>query len=113
MSTILAQVITPGTVVDYTPGSAVTGGAVVVQGDLVGVATGDIAAGELGSLMVDGVVEVPKPVGAMAAGAIVYWDEADDNAQTDSDTGTNKRLGKVITAAASADTHVTVLIDQG
>jgi predicted RecA/RadA family phage recombinase len=110
MSTILATVVTPGTVVDYTPGTAVVGGAVVVQGTLVGVATSDIAAGELGSLMVSGVIQFPKAAAAITAGALVYWDEADGEVNTTASG--NHRVGKAIAAAALNSTHVDVFIDQ-
>ena len=61
---------------DYTPGSNVTGGDVVVQGDLVGVAKLDIAANRLGSLAVEGIFDFPKSTAggsAIAVGTTVYW----------------------------------------
>jgi len=39
--------------IDYTPGSEVTAGDVVVQNELIGVAVADIAASEKGSLQID------------------------------------------------------------
>ena len=48
-----AKYIQEGKNVDYTPGSAVTAGDVVVQGDLVGVAKLDIAANRQGALAVE------------------------------------------------------------
>lgn len=104
-----------GRSVDYTPSSAKTAGDVVVQGDLVGVVKRDIAANALGALAVEGVFDFPKAVGgstAIAAGAFVYYDVAEDVAKTDDETGANKLIGKVVAAAADADTTVRVRFDQ-
>ena len=104
-----------GNAVDYTPGSDVAAGAVVVQGDLVGVARTPIAAGMPGSLAVTGVFDFPKATGAgsgIAVGAKVYWDVADQEAKTDDETGANKLLGKTVQAAADADTTVRVRLSQ-
>ncbi len=101
--------------VDYTPGSAVAAGDVVVQGDLIGVAKQPIAAGALGALAVRGVFDFPKATGggsAIAAGATVYWDVADKVAKTDSETGANKLLGKTVAAAGDSDTTVRVRLSQ-
>ncbi|GIW55554.1 MAG: hypothetical protein KatS3mg082_1958 [Nitrospiraceae bacterium] len=67
-----------GASIDYTPAADVAAGDVVVQGDLVGVAKLDIKAGKLGALAVEGVFDFAKATGvgtAIAAGAIVYWDD--------------------------------------
>lgn len=102
-----------GDAIDYTPGSAVSAGDVVVQGELVGIAKTDIAANKLGAIAVTGVYDVPKPTGVgtdYSAGDILYWDVADGNAQNDADTGTNKQIGKVVTDVATTDTMVRVLL---
>jgi len=110
-----AQFIHDGKAIDYTPGSAVSAGDVVVQGDLVGVAKLDIAANALGALAVAGVFDFPKATGgstAITAGANVYWDTGDSEAKEDSESGANKYLGKVVTATADADTTVRVRLEQ-
>ena len=82
-----AKFIQTGDSIDYTPGSAVTAGDVVVQEELVGVAKLDIVANVLGALAVVGYTlyefvrelyvdsDVPLPVqlgiGAVALGMIV------------------------------------------
>lgn len=102
-----------GASIDYTPGSAVDSGDVVVQGELVGVAKLDIAAGELGALAVEGVFDFPKSTGsgeAISAGANVYWDAANSVATTT--VGSNKLIGKVVTAATASDTTVRVRMSQ-
>jgi len=99
--------------VDYTPSSAVEAGDVVVQGELVGIAKADIAADALGALAVEGVFDFPKDTGsadAITAGANVYWDAGNEVATTT--VGSNKLIGKVITAAAAADATVRVKLNQ-
>ncbi len=110
-----ATYIQDGKAIDYTPGTDVASGAVVVQGDLIAVATRPIAANTLGSLVASGVFEFPKPTGvgeAIAAGAKVYWDVADQVAKTDDETGANKLLGKTVAAAGDNDETVRVRLSQ-
>lgn len=64
--------------VDYTPGSAVSAGQVVVIGSLLGFAEVDIEANRLGALAIGGVFDVVKANEEITAGAAVYWD-ADGN----------------------------------
>ena len=78
--TYQAKFAQEGKSIDYTPGSAVAGGSVVVQGSLVGFAKLAIAANKLGALAIAGVFDLVKINGAIAAGAPVYWD-ADGNPQ--------------------------------
>ena len=104
-----------GNSIDYTPGSAVTAGDVVVQGELVGVAKVDIAANALGALAVTGVFDFPKATGAgsaITAGANCYWDVAEAVAKTDSETGANKLIGKCVKAAVDADATVRIRLMQ-
>jgi len=100
---------------DYTPGSAVTAGDVIVLGDLVCVAKLDIPAGVQGALTVSGVFDFPKATGAstaIAAGVNVYWDAADTEAKEDSESGANKLIGKTIAAAGDNDATVRVRMFQ-
>jgi len=102
-----------GDAVDYTPTADVAAGAVVVQGELVGVARTPIAANKLGSLAVKGVFDFPKATGggtAISAGANCYWDATNQQATTTA-TG-NKLLGKCVRAAADADTTVRIRMMQ-
>ena len=110
-----ARFIHDGNSIDYTPGSDVSAGNVVVQGDLVGVAKLDIAASALGTLAVAGVFDFPKTAGsgeAIAAGAKVYWDVADQVAKTDDESGANKLIGKTVAASGDNDTVVAVRLNQ-
>ncbi len=105
----MATFIHDGNSVDYTPGSAVTAGQVVVQGELVGVAKVDIPANALGALAVVGVFDFPKATGvgtAISAGANCYWNAGAQQATTTA-TG-NKLIGKCARAAVDADTMVRI-----
>ena len=107
--------IQTGDAVDYTPGANVSAGDVVVQGDLVGVAKLDIQTGKLGALAVTGLFDFPKAAGAgtaIAAGARVYWDVAEQVAKADSEAGANPEIGKTVKAAADADALVRVRLSQ-
>ena len=109
-----ATFIHDGNSIDYTPGADVSAGDVVVQSDLVGIAKLDIVSGALGALAVTGVFDLPKASGdgGIAAGAEVYWDEAEQVAKTDAEAGANKKLGKTVVAAADTDTTVRVRLSQ-
>lgn len=98
-----------GDVIDYTPGSAKSSGDVVVVGTLVGVCVTDIAADTKGALEITGVFKVAKESTstAFAAGAAVYFDVADNEANTDSG---NPWMGKAAYAAGATDTHVYVVL---
>jgi predicted RecA/RadA family phage recombinase len=106
-----ATFVQNGESIDYTPGADVAAGDVVVQGDLVGVAKLAIAANKLGALAVVGVFDFAKNTGvAYSVGTLLYWDDA-ANVVTTTSAG-NKLLGKVVRAAASADTTVRVRLSQ-
>ncbi len=110
-----APFIHVGDAIDYTPGSDVSAGDVVVQQELVGVAKLDIPANTLGALAVTGVFDFPKATGvdtAIAAGKNVYWDVADVEAKEDDETGANKLIGKTVAAAGDDDTTVRVRLSQ-
>jgi predicted RecA/RadA family phage recombinase len=99
--------------IDYTPGADVAAGDVVVQGDLIGIATRDIKANVLGALCVDGIFDVPKASGAgtaIGAGVKVYWDPTPK--QATATAGALKLLGKTTQASADADTTVRVRLQQ-
>ena len=107
----MADYYQDGDLINYTPGSAVAAGAVVVLADLITVAPRPIAANALGAVAVEGVFKLPKASGAISQGAIVYWDSANSNVTTTSSG--NKRAGKAAEAAASGDATVPVLLNIG
>jgi len=100
-----------GDAVDYTPGTDVPAGEVVVQGDLVGVARSPLAANQPGALQVRGVFDFAKAAGvAFTAGQTLYWDDA-ANVATATAAG-NKLLGKAVRAAALTDATVRIRLNQ-
>ena len=113
---MLATYVQEGNQIDFVPDDDVAAGDVLVLGDLVAVAWRAIKAGELGSLVVgDAVFDLPKTAGAGTAipfGSRVFWDEADEVAKTDDETGANKYLGKTAKAAGDDDTAVRVRLSQ-
>jgi len=101
-----------GKVIPWTNGTSadVESGDVVVIGELVGIALGDIADGAVGSVAIGEVWELPKAAPlVIAQGDRVYWDVADGNInKTATD---NEDAGVAFVAAASAATVVQVLIN--
>lgn len=108
-----ATFLNRGDYIDYTPGSLVSAGDVIVQEDLIGIATAPIAANALGALAVTGVFDIAKASGSsaiIAAGSKIYWDADEEVATTTA--GDNKYLGKAIKTAGSDDATVRVRLDQ-
>ena len=110
-----ARFVQEGSTIDYTPAADVAVGAVVVQSELVGIASHAIPANRLGALAVSGIFDLPKATGAgtaIGAGVNVYWDVAEAVAKTDAEAGANKHIGKTTRAAADADETVRVRVSQ-
>jgi predicted RecA/RadA family phage recombinase len=108
-----ATYVHEGAAIDYTPGADTAAGTVVVQNELVGVTRVDLKAGQLGSLAVAGVFDFPKAVGVgtgNVVGGLAYWDNTNKVA-TKTATG-NKLIGKVVKAAADADTVMRIRMSQ-
>lgn len=98
----IAQFVQQGNSIDHTPGNAITAGDVVVQGDLIGIAQVDCVANQIGALAVTGVFDFPKATGggtAITVGTKLYWDEVDQQAKADDESGANKYIGKSVAAA--------------
>jgi predicted RecA/RadA family phage recombinase len=110
----MATFVQDGKTIDYTPsGSNVDAGGVIVIGELVALAPRAIKDGELGQLIIEGIVSFPKATGgstAIAMGANVYWAGATGVATTTA-TG-NKLIGKCMKAAADGDATVLVKFNQ-
>ena len=106
-----------GMSLDYTPGSALAAGKVVIIGVTPMIAELDVASGELGALANTGLWDIPKITGAIAQGDAVYWDAdadpvggtAGSGAATTTAAG-NTMLGIASAAAASGDEMVRVLL---
>lgn len=108
-----ARFVMSGDVIDYTPVAAVAAGAVVVQGDVIGIAKLDIAAAARGSLTTSGIFDIVKINDEITAGAALYWDPTGDPVGGTAGTGgatttagALKFLGWAVEAAGAAATTV-------
>lgn len=104
-----------GAAIDFVPADDVPAGAVVVQGDLLGVARLDIQAGQLGALAVQGVFEFPKATGAgsaISAGVKLFWDATSGIATADDAEGAHQLIGKSVAVAADEDNRVLTRLSQ-
>lgn len=103
----MARFVQEGEKIDYTPGSALAAGKIVVLGSVgIGIAQTAIAANTKGSLIVDGVIEHAKASGAVTAFAKVYYDSTND-VLTTSASG-NTLAGYAVQAQASGDATATI-----
>jgi predicted RecA/RadA family phage recombinase len=94
-----------GDVLDYTPVSAVSSGAVVVMGVRIGIAVADIAANATGAVRVKGVVELAKlSTDTPAQGALLYWDST--NSRLTTTASGNTLAGYAAKAAGNGTTTV-------
>lgn len=107
-----------GDAVDYTPGSAVTAGDVVVLGGTLGIAKSDIAASTLGALIVCGLYSIVKVTGAISQWAKVYWDADGDpvggtagSGALTTDPSKGVFAGIAVAAAGGSATTVDVLLN--
>lgn len=99
-------------------GSAIAAGAVVLMGNIVGVAETDIAASTgTGSVAVEGCFTVPKTTGvAWVVGGKLFWDVSTgkfDTMAASPATGDVTGCAVVAQAAASADTTGVVKLTPG
>jgi predicted RecA/RadA family phage recombinase len=105
------EFVQDGRFIDHTPDTDLAAGAVVVQGDLVGITVRPIPANTDGSLVLQGVFDFPKVAGAgtaIAKGVNVYWHADTQTANTTASGG--KLIGKTVMAASDADTTVRALL---
>jgi predicted RecA/RadA family phage recombinase len=94
--------------VDYTPGSAVTAGDVVIIGDSAFIAHDDIAANTLGAVASFGGIYAVIAGEAIATGKKVYWADS-SNKVVETATG-NKLFGMVVPASSAAADGDTVYV---
>lgn len=105
----MASYVSGDDLLDYTPGSAVAAGEVVVIGSLVAVAPRPIAANALGSVAIEGVWEMPVATGATGAqGSAINWYATSGVAHA----STGVAAGKLAKARAAADTSVHVVLNK-
>jgi len=94
--------------VDYTPGTAKTGGSVIVIGVNPYVAHRDIAANELSALAARGGVYSATADGALAEGVKVYWDAATN--KVTATAGANKHFGYIAPGSSASGDGSTVSV---
>jgi predicted RecA/RadA family phage recombinase len=114
----MADYVSDDCSVSYTTTGALAAGAVVMMGDLIGVANRPIAANGTGTVDIDGIHSMPKGTGEITQGAIVYWNHVDSVITTSANSGgqspvTYKRAGKASATAVSAATTVRVILNCG
>jgi len=98
-----------GDLIDYTPSSAASAGDIVVLGDLVGQVPSDLAANEMGSLRIRGVINSPKLTSDnVTAGAKLYWDASNSRATTTAST--HKQIGYAAAAAGTSASVVDIVL---
>lgn len=111
--TVPATFVAEGVMIDYTPGSAVTAGSVVVQNGLLGIATHPIDANAKGALRVAGVFDFPKKTNeAISIGTVVYWDST-NGWVTATSSYAPPVAGITVKAALAADTTCRVRLIPG
>lgn len=107
-----------GESIDYTPGSAVVAGAVIVLNGIVGIAPTAIAADVKGALSVEGNKKVPKTTAAWSVGLAVHWNATGDpdggtaGSGAANQLGTGVFMGVASIAAASGDDYGYVLLNE-
>ena len=104
----MANYIQKGNTIDYTATAAIAAGDVVSLGSHIGVAAGDIPAGAVGALAVEGVFEIDKTASlAISTGDAVYFSTSTKKVTK---TDTDVPAGWAVADAAAADTVVRVKI---
>ncbi|MFT4061084.1 MAG: DUF2190 family protein [Edaphocola sp.] len=107
----MQNLVSTGKSIDTVLDATVSGGDVVVLGNMVGVAVSDGDGENLRTVALSGVYTLPKGTGAITLGAKVYYDAT--NAVATTTASGNTLMGLAFAAAASADTTVTVGLTNG
>lgn len=98
--------------IDYTAGADIAAGGVCALGTAaVGIASYPIASGAVGGIVVKGVAQFAKGSGAINLGDALYWDAT--NGVATKTASTNAYIGIAAKAAASGDSAVDVLLNEG
>ena len=102
--------IQPGDVINHVAAADIDSGDVVVMGQRIGIAMADIADTTTGAVAVKGVFELDVvTAGAIAQGALVYWDVAD--AEINASASGNIPAGYAAKAKVSGNTTILVNIN--
>lgn len=107
----VADYVSSGDTIDFTPGSATAAGAVVVQGTQIGITKVAVPANTLGTLHVQGVFDVNCASGTtFSAGALLYWNAGSGLVTT---TNTDVLMGRAALAKTSGQTKARVRLGVG
>lgn len=106
--------VSEGDVIQYTAGSDISAGDVVVVGNILGVALVNIATGATGSVAIRGRFTVPKVSAAVIAqGESLVWDVSagafDDNAATPATGDVSGPPAVAAAAGANTETSIDVI----
>jgi len=104
--------ISDGKSIDHRPEAALVGGDVVQLGELIGIAASSIGAGELGSLSITGIYELPRvaTLSPVPAGTRLYWNTAAQQVRTTA--GGGFLIGYTIELVGKLDATCRVLLRQ-
>lgn len=101
-----------GDIIDYTPGSNVSAGDIVVFGELIGQVTVDALANTPVGLRVEGVISAPiLGTDTPAVGTKLYWDAG--NTRLTTTASTHKQAGWAVEAKASGPTTIKCRLGKG
>lgn len=95
-----------GDVMQVVLAAAITSGAGIKVGTVIGVALNTGGIGDQVEVMINGVFAITKATGAISQGALVYWDDTAKNITTTSSG--NTLAGFAYDAALSGDATVNV-----
>lgn len=102
--------VTEGTHFNFTAGSAVASGAVVLMADTIGIANTAVASGDKGTACTEGVHTLAKlSTDNIAQGAKVYWDAT--NSRITLSSAGNTLAGRAYAAAGAGVSTVQVKIN--
>ena len=108
----MKNLIQDGVILDYlNGGSAITSGSPVVMGNRIGVAVEDIASGDTGEVLMEGVCSLDKATGqAWSIGDEIFWDVG---ASKTTNVGTgNVHAGFAVEAALTGDTSGKICLEE-
>lgn len=107
--------VNEGDVIDYVAGANIVSGEIVGVGKMACIALGDIANGETGVLMTEGVFNLPKITGAISVGDSIDFDVSLGSVTTGLTpaTGDITSCGVAIESALSGDATVQVKLLPG
>lgn len=103
-----------GDVIDITAASDLTGGVATVLGNSIAIPVADIADGAVGSVLIEGVVTLPKASAkTYSVGDLVDWDLSAAQVDTSAATGDLTGFGIAVTAGVSGSTSINVKLLPG